>query len=106
MALQVSSEMAFLMSRENVAEDVVNKLAAAGIVTVRNFANIVDSVDDLRKMAKEELEMAPDTLGGQVKDLCVDLRMESSAGAHRRSRQERCSGRASRQAKANRYKRV
>ena len=67
MAPKITPEFAFLLRREKVAEDVVNKLAEAGVLDVRTFANLVDDVIGLRAMAKEDLKMSPDSMGDKVK---------------------------------------
>ena len=67
MALQMIPEFAFLLSRENVPEDIVERLAAAGIVAVRTFANLVDDVIGLRELAKKDFKLDPEALGDRVK---------------------------------------
>ena len=64
---KVSAEFAFLMQRENVPDDLVQKLVDAGIFTIRTFANLVDDVDGMRRVAKEDLKLSPDSLGEKVK---------------------------------------
>ena len=67
MAPKVTSEVAFLLRRENVPEDVVYKLAEVCVLSVRTFANLVDDVVGLRTLAKEDLKMSPDFLGHKIK---------------------------------------
>ena len=54
------------MSKAKVPEELVTKLAAAGVDDVSTFANLVDDVESLRKIAKEDLGVSPDSLGDRV----------------------------------------
>ena len=55
------------MQRENVPDDLVQKVVDAGIVTIRTFANLVDDVIGMRKVAKDDLGLSTDSLGDKVK---------------------------------------
>ena len=64
---KLSAEFAFLLQKEDVPDDVVQKLADGGLFTIRAFANLVDDVEGVRRVAKEDLKLSTDSLGDKVK---------------------------------------
>ena len=62
-----SAEFMFLMRREKVHEAVIEKLVAAGVTTVKMFANLAKTPDEIRELAASSLGMANRTLEDKVK---------------------------------------
>ena len=67
MADSASAELIFLLRREKVPEDVLAGLVGAGVVTVKAFANLVTSVEELRGLAVSDLKMGNETLQDKAK---------------------------------------
>ena len=64
MALEMSSELSFLLEREGVDNGVQDKLKEAGINTIPKFSALVDTQAELRDLLKDEFGM--DAKGGGV----------------------------------------
>ena len=54
-----SSELKFLMTREGVDAEIQVKIYEVGVTTVNQFAALCKDQDDLREMAKADLQMDP-----------------------------------------------
>ena len=66
MASSTSSDFTFLMDREGVPGDLVEKFTAAGISTVRLFAAFAQDADELRKSLKDDFELDTSILVNKV----------------------------------------
>ena len=67
MALELSSELSFMLEREGVDNTIQDKLREAGIVTVAKFAAIVDTQAELRDLLKDEFGLDSKAGGLAVK---------------------------------------
>ena len=67
MALELSSELSFMLEREGVDNTIQDKLREAGIVTVAKFAAIVDTQVELRELLKDEFGLDSKAGGLAVK---------------------------------------
>ena len=61
-----SADFAFLMKKEDVADEVVAALVAAGITSVKQLAVLAKDAEDMRSMGKD-LGIGSDTLAEKVK---------------------------------------
>ena len=64
---EASSELKFLFQKEGVADEITKLIFEAGVISVKQFAVLVDTVEELREMAKTSFNIDPKDLAGKVK---------------------------------------
>ena len=65
--IMASADLAFLFAKEKVDADISDKLVAAGVVTMKQFAVLVDTNEELRDLCKKSFGLDTADLQGKVK---------------------------------------
>ena len=66
MAATIDTDLKYLLDREGVESDIMDKLSAAGITSVRLFAAVATDPGIVKQIAKDDLGINTDTLAGKV----------------------------------------
>ena len=60
-------ELLFLLRKEKVEQEIIDKLTTAGVLTMKTFANLAADVDSMRKIGTDDLGIGAEGLANKVK---------------------------------------
>ena len=92
MAGSLSSELTFLLDREDVDEDFRNKLVEVGLNTVAKFAAVVDTSAELRELLKDDFGLDGKTGGLQTRSKVAGILVAWGTARKRSEKQAEVDG--------------